>query len=297
LITPAHVKASVLDLRVYPWLVGWEMFREYPIFGVGPGRFYQLFEFYRQRVSLRPTNWYWQTQVHENAHNYYVQVAAEAGGIGIALLLLFLVRILWNCEWSVPLASGAGLAVVGVAAVSLAQHPLLVEPLLLTFAVVCGLASRHEPEQRSAGRIRWVAAGGLLVLVAVHISRAYGVMPARFEYGIYGVEKGSRDFRWTSKLALLRRPWIRPEGSPVANSKVNLYVSSSNPEILNGGVRVSFDRDGQKLSDLTLHDNGWYPVELNLSDNSVLAIRSEKTFRPPGDGRVLGAAISGLPAQ
>ncbi|NNJ11397.1 O-antigen ligase family protein [Chloroflexales bacterium ZM16-3] len=68
---------------------GWNMFLRHPITGVGPGNFTAAFEQTPRSgelpITVRP--WY---ASRGHAHNYYLNMAAEAGGLGAVAYLLLL---------------------------------------------------------------------------------------------------------------------------------------------------------------------------------------------------------------
>lgn len=73
----------VLEQRAALFLAGVQMFLDRPILGVGPGGFAEQVEVYAARI---PGLWDYQA----TPHNAYVQMAAEAGIVGLLVFLLFL---------------------------------------------------------------------------------------------------------------------------------------------------------------------------------------------------------------
>ena len=67
--------------RMAHWQAGWEMFVDHPIRGVGPGNYPAVYEQY----SL--PGW---REALGHAHNYYLNMAAEAGVLGLVALLVTL---------------------------------------------------------------------------------------------------------------------------------------------------------------------------------------------------------------
>jgi O-antigen ligase len=77
-VRPTAENFAVVE-RMAHWQAGWEMFLDYPIFGVGPGNYPAVYDRYAipgWRESLG------------HAHNYYINMAAEAGLVGLIALLL-----------------------------------------------------------------------------------------------------------------------------------------------------------------------------------------------------------------
>jgi len=69
--------------RIALWTAGVAMFREYPVFGVGPGQYCSAAPLYTDRIS--PTS-------RLDAHNSFIEVLAETGAVGLLLFcwMLFL---------------------------------------------------------------------------------------------------------------------------------------------------------------------------------------------------------------
>jgi O-antigen ligase len=72
--------------RAAHWLAGVRMFAAHPLLGVGIGNYGAAYPAYH------PRGWY---PSLEHAHNYYINVAAEAGIVGLAAYLLLAGSALW----------------------------------------------------------------------------------------------------------------------------------------------------------------------------------------------------------
>ncbi len=198
------------------------MIRARPWFGVGAGQ-------YRRASALflgPPAAWAYGT---ENAHDYYLQVAAETGLVGFGLFVLWVgagvVRIGRGLRAApadgrlMGLAAGLAAFLVTIAA----GHPLLIdevaEPFWATFGLAVGLAGStllaRSPQQARvvsrgpARRAAWAAAAFLIAsagapsrwkdLPVPHGSALDGF----FEWET--AEDGAR-FRWTGEYASLFVP-------------------------------------------------------------------------------------------
>jgi O-antigen ligase len=107
--------------RLLFWTAGWEMFRAHPLLGVGANNYEVAFPAARaQFADTHPNSRL--TEMNEQfltqyAHNEYVQILAELGGIGLFLFLAFcsaLTLTLWRAlrrarRPLLALGSGAGL--------------------------------------------------------------------------------------------------------------------------------------------------------------------------------------------
>jgi O-antigen ligase len=79
-VPPTSENFAVVE-RMAHWQAGWEMFREYPFLGVAPGNYPAVYD----RYYIPP----WREPLG-HAHNYYLNMAAEAGVPGLLALLLML---------------------------------------------------------------------------------------------------------------------------------------------------------------------------------------------------------------
>ncbi len=101
-VTP--VNFAVVE-RMSHLQAGWDMFRENPLLGVGPGNFTPAYEghstFQANAYAIHP----WYTS-HGHAHNYYVHMAAEAGIAGLAAYLLLMVALVRQAATTMHAARG-----------------------------------------------------------------------------------------------------------------------------------------------------------------------------------------------
>jgi O-antigen ligase len=72
--------------RAAHWLAGVRMFAAHPLLGVGIGNYADAYPAYH------PRGWYASLQ---HAHNYYINIAAEAGVVGLAAYVLLVGSALW----------------------------------------------------------------------------------------------------------------------------------------------------------------------------------------------------------
>jgi O-antigen ligase len=95
--------------RAAHWLAGVRMFAEHPLLGVGIGNYGAAYPAYH------PRGWYASL---EHAHNYYINVAAEAGIVGLTAYTLLAGTALWYSYAAIRrapnrLSSAAALGVLG----------------------------------------------------------------------------------------------------------------------------------------------------------------------------------------
>lgn len=70
--------------RLAHWIAGVRMFLDHPILGVGIGNYPDAYPKYAITIFVLPLG---------HAHNYYINIAAETGSIGLVVYLLFLLAI------------------------------------------------------------------------------------------------------------------------------------------------------------------------------------------------------------
>ncbi|MDH4223022.1 MAG: O-antigen ligase family protein [candidate division Zixibacteria bacterium] len=83
------VKAGSLeqaDIRSVIWSTSFDIFTDYPIFGIGFGNFQEFYRMYLKVPSV----------IFEHAHNDFLNVAVNAGIIGLSAFIFFWVVILKN---------------------------------------------------------------------------------------------------------------------------------------------------------------------------------------------------------
>ncbi len=138
-------------IRAWDWWVGYEMWRDHPLFGVGLGGYKIFFVPYKPKflASPRGEGYAFPFPRADQAHNEYVQVAAELGTVGFAVFLggLGLLTYLGlgrlgrlkeaQRKWELLLLGG-GLITVFVHAAP--TFPLHLPASSLAFVVLLGLA-------------------------------------------------------------------------------------------------------------------------------------------------------------
>jgi len=88
-------QSNVDKARTWDWWVGWEMFKDHPIVGVGLGNYKLDFIPYKAKFLATPQGAGYDFYIPRaaQAHNEYVQVLAELGSLGILATLALLVMI------------------------------------------------------------------------------------------------------------------------------------------------------------------------------------------------------------
>ena len=130
------------------------IFREYPVTGIGPGGFGEGLERFGPQVA---SLWDYAAA----AHNFYIHMAAEAGAIGLAALLVFFGAVLF------VLVRGARRARAAASAGALsADQAALQRTLAWAFGTAC-----------IAGTFEWLFAHGLGQLIMLTAGMGCGLAP------------------------------------------------------------------------------------------------------------------------
>lgn len=260
-LDPQQPLQAVLKGRLGWWQAAAAMFREHPLTGVGLGRFPRLASRYRP-----------QTAIQENTHNLYLQLAAEAGLVGIAALLILLGTTFWalvRAMRTAPrpaarlLAAGAFAGGLGFCVTMLTGHVLLLPSGQLVWASALALVlvlvesersdvapGSETPARQRAGFGAAVAMGAAFLAYAAAATVAPFAMAAElpwgYSWGLYPAEEDTsgRSFRWTGQRALMDL------SLPPTASRLELPMAAPNP--VRGGqrtvVRVRIDGTAYAVS-------------------------------------------------
>ncbi len=143
-VTPANF--AVIE-RLAHWQAGWDMFSEHPWLGVGIGNYEPVYPAYALPRWNEPLG---------HAHNYYLNIAAEAGLVGLSAYLILWAAVFWQAWRAVRRTSGywQGVA-VGILGIltHLAVHNffdnLYVHGMYVHIAIVLGLIFAAPVRQSS----------------------------------------------------------------------------------------------------------------------------------------------------
>ncbi len=149
--------AASVGARFEDWQIGLMMFRAHPIIGIGIGEYKRQFLPYKARYLQTPQGQAMNAQVGyipraAQAHNEYVQVAAELGLLGLLAGAFLILMIFWSTLRRVPVSESAGrrfmlLALLGGALAFLSDSvfsfPLHLPANALVFAFLLG--ALHSP--------------------------------------------------------------------------------------------------------------------------------------------------------
>jgi hypothetical protein len=247
-----------------------------PLFGVGEGQYYSASPLF---LSPELASSYGA----ENAHNFFLQVAAELGFVGLVLFAVVLISPLARTARALALAARDArlLGVAGGVTVflitCLTGHPFLVAEVAYPFWILSGLMAALAgatllSDAPNAGRSRasrstplapsWLAAAAaIVILIASPIATAKAAMSPAASQAVDGfyqwetLEDGTR-FRWTGPYASLFVP------ADVTRVEIPVRLPTNDRSIRAMGVEAMIGGVGRGR---TLVDARWAIISLPLA--------------------------------
>ena len=310
---------EIFSNRFEWWGTALRMFEKQPLVGVGLGRYPRLVQEYSSS-SVPP----------ENAHNTFLQVLGEAGGLGFAGMVLLVCAIFRSLTVSsrasrlddAAVARGTLLGVTAFLMTCVSGHPLLLASgqvvlatMLATVIVLSGKLPHASIGSPAVAMPRvqsmtneWKAApsvvGGLALLW--YPAAALGDMPRAWEepsmwgysWGLFPEEvaPGSGSYRWTGRGAIVDLEM------PPAAAALELRVAAPSPVRGGRSTQASF-RIGTRTASHTFDTAGPATVSLEIDPAEVgddrrvrLVINVEPTLVPSAlggsdDSRQLGLQL------
>jgi O-antigen ligase len=295
------------------WDAALHMMGDRPIAGVGIGRYYKLMPKYLDDAG--------EEIIQENAHNYFLQMGAELGLIGLLSLLALMgtavalaIRTAWVADDPAVVTMGAAVAagVVAFAVTCGTGHSLLLHEAQVTFwplaamawlldtfygrgrvdsvkdapAMGVSIAAPVPARMRSIG-----AAAAAIVLIATLPIRARAELGRvnldRVPSGVHDVEMAGdgTSYRWTAARATIHVP---REATTLVLPLRSLAPTPQTVTVL---------RDGRMVDRVSLTDHAWhelrYVLPVDRSDERYYRFDLDvhPTWRPPSDPRDLGVML------
>jgi hypothetical protein len=222
--SPEFLLVHFRDNRQAVWSAAGRAFLEQPLAGGGPGSLYQrLGEFY----AAADPGW---RPAQENAHNYFLQLAAETGVLGVlafgALVWSVLRPVLAHWRTSSPAACALALGALAYLLTCVTGHPLLLPRQLVLFwgflALLPALAGAAPApggdaprSSRASALLTWLAVA-VAVLASARAVRRQECWPATAPAGPIAVSfragfdppdaQGWRIMRKAGQLDVCSRP-------------------------------------------------------------------------------------------
>lgn len=288
--------AGNLSNRTVIWGIAGEMAVERPLLGWGAGSFSPVFDLETEAAGSSRIPGRMVLGHHHNwltAHNTYLMILAERGGLGLAALLLLgwlVVTGAWRASASRDgdtrgLAAAILVCAGGFAAYGMVQYLFFPRANALLVWVLLGVAATVEPERRRprAEKIGQVLIAAALVLLPLR-AILWDAAPARGDrsFGLHAPEPGEGgSFWWTSgKKAAIRVPWV--------DEVMVLKVANGHPRASARSVAVEVLIDGAVVKQELLGE-GWRTIRIYLGpprkETIVLGVEVDRTFRPFSDYR------------
>ncbi|MBM3335196.1 O-antigen ligase family protein, partial [Candidatus Sumerlaeota bacterium] len=294
------------------WEAAVHVTSRHPFAGIGVGAFrYEVENFGR----LGRQNW----PGFDNTNNFYLQIAAELGVIGLALVVGVLaaitaaiVRVIRSpqlrgetCLVYLALATSW---VVFLVLFLTGPHLLFEQNQAMFWLIAAVFMKQHEslltPQPT---RLRWmIALGGvgLIAVTAFQLADGFGKLsPARrrtvlglaHTQGFYPreTEETGRRFRWTRERALI--------SVPTTHAEIRVEMIARHPDLATSPVGVLLTVDGKQPRRFEISKTEWqwirYPVPSGVSSPANLEIQVERTWRPDDwvhnkDKRTLGVGVA-----
>lgn len=287
LVSYAHHEASAAGpgaLKIRWWFMrtSLAMWATAPLFGVGVGGYLPASPHFMppELQSFYP---------REHAHNYFLEVAAELGIVGILAFVLVLGVALSGAA-STARRRGAGTqgnkgaihemagAICGIGAflaTCLAGHPFLVAPVAFSFWLLLGAhaAARRESNEALVAGLEGIGSGqrwqralllaGVSLVVLTLPLRAHrlhaSIDMTSVAYGLSGwqTDGDGRAFRWVSNRAT-----FFVDGSV---SAVEFPLRAAPDAGVRHALEIDLSIDGGRARRLRLGDDFWYKVRLPLT--------------------------------
>jgi O-antigen ligase len=93
-ITEEGADTGTGEERIYTWKIGWHMFLDNPIIGVGQGNFPYVFEKYELKATGSNESFHGRSVAGRAAHSIYVTMLSELGIIGTCIFIGMIINIL-----------------------------------------------------------------------------------------------------------------------------------------------------------------------------------------------------------
>jgi len=217
----------------------------HPAFGIGPGNFSGA------------------SGLSDNAHNNYLQIAAELGlpaGVLFVCVAALAVRASWSQAAQSWPAWGLTLGLTTYLVTCLTGHPLLIGGAAYPFWMSLGVASSFGSHPSSTLKLRWATiAAGLLVAALLPLQISVAVSNADVEHASVGFS------RWQQRSDGSRYRWaggrVTFHVSPAARSiRIPLRSGPKAPAV----VEVRLYLDGVEANRVILRAGDEITVRLNL---------------------------------
>jgi hypothetical protein len=265
---------DTLRSRLVLMKAGMRMVEEAPIFGIGIDGFYAASGRLAEPVPGIPD------VTPENAHNNFVQVLAEQGIAGVAVMLWWLGVILVSGvraqrRQPAPLRAALLLGIVTCIGTWLTGHPLLVPEFAFVFWLYAGTLTALTPEPRSRG-MNWLL-GILLVglIVSVPVRAAALRTTANLEYRGHGVSIWHHDDTQRYRNAGATFALFLPATGKPVDLPIRRSPGSSSP------LTVTIRLGDRVLNRVTVESDAWQTIVVVVPEGPRRYERVDFSVEPP----------------
>lgn len=274
--------------RPHLWRTALAMLGDYPLLGVGTGRFSYFFRDYSV-IQPREFGPFWGT-----VHSLYLQLGAERGLLGLAAfgwLVLMALRHGWRALGASRVTADplrlVLVALSGWLVYGLFQSTFYIHSIEVGFWVLLGFmaaCARPRAAAPTVPRWAWVVTLAVLVLsggLRLYQASGYPLHPA-YAAGFYHWERqpDESQARWMEQRAALA---VAPGGRMLI-----LEVAAPTPVITRRPQRLTVWVDGRKAAEVTLTRPHWQTLRIPIGPSALptvlLTLRTAYTFNPRAAG-------------
>jgi O-antigen ligase len=250
-----HSSFVAADTRVGMAQVAARMIASRPAFGIGLGEFHQRSGEFASADLLAT----FPAAVHENAHNNFLQVAAELGLIGGAAFVWLIGAAVLLAARHVAADRVRLLVLAGLAAFVitwLGGHPLLVPEPAYAFWILLGVAAggAHMTAASTSMRRSWIVAGCVVAILATVPWRTRTLM---HEADLEHIGIGVSMWQWSPDGIRYREA----DGHATLFVPTGAFKVSVNPRT-DAPVRLQVKLDGRVADIVTLAPGVWNDLAL-----------------------------------
>jgi O-antigen ligase len=198
-----------IDLRLSEWHKAWLMFLQAPILGVGVGHYGWHSFLYQSMPEFAAIS---KQELFHHAHNLFMQLLAEMGGIG----LLILITLLWGWlrqyakDWLRPTHWFIGASLLILFIHSNLEYPLWYSYFLGIAVFLLGLGDRRMIKVSFTPRLGQITAGAVLFIIGTILGITFTgyqqLAKVNTLIATTNPEQAARTLQGVSNNALLK-PW------------------------------------------------------------------------------------------
>jgi hypothetical protein len=237
--------------------VAWSMMAKAPLFGVGVGRFYPESTQYLTPL-LR------EYYAAENAHNNFLQIAAELGLAGLAAFVWLMWAALRPAIAQVRTLPAdqiaAAAAIVGFGATMMTGHPLLIPEVAFGFWIALGAAAPSMAEAPVPPRTRRaVAALAVLTIASVAVRAPAKRAATPLEHVVIGFTPWQIGEDGERYRLVLREGAFYAASDPAAPTITEIALRADGKPAL-----VTFSVEGRPGNQMPIGAEAWQVIRLRM---------------------------------